>query len=350
MLAAITHILPLTLITRRRTLQVPAKVLVRKGQKVSPTDTVAEAMTYSRHIILDVAKGLGVSKAKAQQYLQCQEGDDVAKGDILAGPLGFTRRLMRSPGDGKVVLVGEGQLLLAIKGNPLTVKAGLLGEVSELVEERGAIVQTTGALIQGVWGNGLIDFGMLVNIADRPDHVLSPGQLEVSLRGSILAAAICQEAETLRMAAELPLRGLILSSLDVSLREEALKAPFPVILIEGFGKIPMNPLAHKLLKTNEGREVSLNAEPWQRFLGRRPEVVIPLPDEGGLEPAREVDSFRPGQRVRVIRTPYARHIGNITRIVEEASFPSGLRGSAAYVHLENGEDVLLPLVNLELLQ
>ncbi len=346
----VTHILPLTSITRRRVMPIPAKVLVRKGQKVSATDPVAEAMIYSRHLLLDVAKGLGVAKAKVEQYLQCQEGDLVAKGDILAGPAGFTRRILRSPGDGKVVMIWEGQLLLAIKGKTASIQAGLPGEVTELVEERGAVVQTTGALIQGVWGNGRIDFGMLVNVADQPDQILSPAQLDVSLRGSILAAAMCQNAEMLHSAAELPVRGLILSSMDGSLRKDAEQAPYPIILIEGFGKLPMNPLAHKLLKTNEGREAALNAEAWHRFSGSRPEVVIPLPDEGGIEPTREVDRFRPGQTVRIMRTPYASHLGSIIRLVEEASFPSGLRSAGAYVHLESGENLLLPLANLELIQ
>ena len=44
-----TQIHPLTLIRRNRLLPVPGEVSVRPGQKVKPTDVVAEASIPSRH-------------------------------------------------------------------------------------------------------------------------------------------------------------------------------------------------------------------------------------------------------------------------------------------------------------
>ena len=58
--------------------------------------------------------------------------------------------------------------------------------------------------------------------------------------------------------------------------------------------------------------------------------------------------FAVGQQVRTRRSPHAGMIGTISVLPSGLSLlPSGLRAPAAEVKLENGESVLLPLVNLE---
>ena len=52
---------------------------------------------------------------------------------------------------------------------------------------------------------------------------------------------------------------------------------FPIMVTEGFGAIPMNSAAFKLLTTNNKREATVNAEHFDRYTGSRPEVIIPLP-------------------------------------------------------------------------
>jgi hypothetical protein len=58
--------------------------------------------------------------------------------------------------------------------------------------------------------------------------------------------------------------------------------------------------------------------------------------------------FAVGQTVRMRRPPNAGMIGAISNLhMGLSSLPSGLRARAADVKLENGETVLVPLVNLE---
>lgn len=349
MLAPVTHILPITMIRRERTLPVPGKLMVRAGQEVGATDIIIESNLRPEHLLLDIAHGLGVSGEDSDRYLQCQAGDQLAEGDIVAGPVGLSRRVIRSPREGRVVLVGGGQVLVEVPGKPFQLKAGLPGEVVELIADRGAILETTGALIQGVWGNGQIDFGLMIVLAKSPDQMLTPDQLDVSLRGSVVLAAHCEQAETLKAAEELPLHGLILASMSPTLVPVAARLQIPVILIEGFGRRPMNPVAYKLLSTNERREVALNAEPWDRYAGSRPEVVIPLPAPGSVALPRETDFFNPGQVVRVLHPPFASEVGTIVALKGLTVLPSGLRVQAADVQLESGKNVLLPFANLEVL-
>jgi hypothetical protein len=351
MLAPVVHILPLTKIRRERVLPIPGKVLVRRGQKVGSNDVVAEARLNPEHVLLNITRGLGLQEEEADKYLQCKAGMQVAKGDVLAGPVGVAKRVVRAPKDGRVIVAGGGQVLLEVDTPPYEVKAGLEGIVAALMEEHGAIIESVGALIQGVWGNGRIEFGLLDVHMSSPDAEISANMMDVSLRGSIILGGYCGDAETLKAAAGLPLRGLILSSMDASLIPLAERMRLPVIVIEGFGRRPLNTAAYKLLTTNDRREVSLNAQPWDVNTGDRPEIVIPLPSTVDPDLPPDTDAFKAGQQVRVISPP---HLGAIGSIVDLRSgmttLPSGVSAPAAEIQLESGEKEVLALANLEILE
>jgi hypothetical protein len=350
MIAPVRHILPLTTIRRERVLPIPGKVVVRKGQKVGATDSVAEAKLNPEHLLLDVARGLKLSEEKADQAIQCKPGEKVADGDVLAGPVGITKRVMRAPKNGRVILTGGGQILLEIENQPYELKASIPGTIIELLEDRGAIVEGTGALIQGVWGNGRIDYGLMHVLANSPDAILTPDQLDVSLRGSIVLAGHCNDIEVLKAAAELPLRGMIFASIDISVVTTAARMRIPVVVIEGFGNIPMNSAAYKLLSTNDQREVTVNAEHWNPFSGARPEVFIALPAPGELPQPPETVDFSEGQQVHIVRSPYTGKIGTIIEIRPGTTIlPNGLATQAALVQVEGSESALIPLANLEVL-
>jgi hypothetical protein len=60
---------------------VAGKVLVRVGQKVGATDTIAESNLNPEYLLLDIARGLGVSADQADRYIQCQVSDQLAEKD-----------------------------------------------------------------------------------------------------------------------------------------------------------------------------------------------------------------------------------------------------------------------------
>lgn len=350
MLAPVTHIMPLATIRRERLLPVPGRVVVRKGQKISATDVVAEARLAPEHIVLDLTRGLGLPQEEADRHIQCQPGARVSQGDLLAGPVGIAKRVVRAPKDGRVILCGEGQILLELDAPPFELRSGLPGTVLELLDTRGVMIETVGALIQGVWGNGRIDFGLMFALIKSPNDELNANQLDVSMRGSIILGGHCKNADVLRSAAELPLRGLILASMDARLVSIAARMRFPVILLEGFGKMPMNPAAFRLLTTNERREVAINAEPWDRYRGQRPEVVITLPSSGEQTLAKDTEVFSSGQRVRIVRAPYTGATGTLLSLRPGLStLPNGISARSADIRLEDGQNVVVPLANLEVL-
>jgi hypothetical protein len=351
MLAAVTHILPLTTIRRERMLPVPGRVVVRKGQKVVSTDVIAEAKLNPEHLLLDISRGLGLPEEEADRHLHCKAGMQVNEGDVLAGPVGFTKRVVRAPRNGKVIVVGSGQVMLQLDSPPDELRAGIPGTVTALVDERGAVIETTGALIQGVWGNGRVDYGLMYVLLQSPDETLTPDRLDVSMRGSVVLGGHCDDVEVLRAAAGLPVRGLILASMDAALLPYALRARFPVILLEGFGKIPLNAAAYRLLTTNERRDVALNAEPWDRYRGIRPEVIIPLPAAGELPLPQDGGTYEAGQQVRVVQSAHHGAIGKIEALPPgPILLQNGIKARCAEIQLESGDKVVIPLTNLEVLK
>jgi len=349
MFSPVTHILPLTVIRRERLLPVSGKVLVRAQQKVVATDVIAEANLKSDYLMLDIARGLGMPVERAERFIHCKVGDQLSEGDVVAGPVGLAHRLIRSPRNGKTVLIGNGQVLLELSGSPFRIKAGISGTVTELIADRGAVIETTGALIQGVWGNGGVESGTMIILKQASNQIFVMSDIDISSRGSIVLATHCADPEALEFAEELPLRGLILASMTPNLIPIAKKLHIPVLVLEGFGCFQMNSLVSKLLNTSDKREIAINAEPWNRFTGTRPEIVIPLSAPGNVTTPQEVGAFTLGRRVRVLRAPKAREIGTIVGLKEAASFPGGLRATAAEVRLESGENHVFPIANLELL-
>jgi len=348
MQAPVNHIIGLTSIVRERLLPVSGTVLVRLNQKVSPNDVIAETNWAREHVLLDVAGALRVNPNVADRLVKYKVDDRVVASAEVAVGKGLFPRSVRAPREGRVVAVGGGQVLLEVGETKVELRAGIPGTIIEIIPNRGAIIQTAGSLIQGVWGNGRIDSGLLVNIAEKPDGVLTIARLDVSLRGSILLAGMVKDAETLQAAAELPVRGLILSSLYPSLIQQAREMRYPIMVTDGFGPLPMNSAAYKLLSTNAKREVTVNAEVYDRYTGARPEIIIPLPISSSPPALREAETFAPGLQVRMRRPPAMGMIGLIVAIKPGLTLlPSGLRAQAADIKLENDEMVVVPLVNLE---
>jgi hypothetical protein len=350
MLAPVVHILPLTTIRRDRLLPVPGRIIVREGQKVNPLDVVAEAHLGENHLLIDVARMLKIQPDVTQNLIQVKAGDVVSQGEIIARQTGLIPQIIRAPSSGQVLLVGTGQVLMEIGENTFELHAGIPGTVTRQIPERGVEISFNGAFIQAAWGNGQMNIGLMLPLLSTPEEVLLVKQLDVSLRGSILLAGYCSDPAVLQTAGELPVRGLILGSMSPALIPLALQARYPIILVDGFCQQPLNSAAYKLLTTNAKREVTLNAISSDRQTGVRPEIFIPLPVTQEPPLPRETETFAPEQPVRLTRNPHAGAIGTLVSLQTGLTpMPSGLRVPAAEVRLDSGEQILVPLANLEVL-
>lgn len=350
MLATVTHILPLTKIRRARMLPVPGSVLVRERQKVNATDVIAQANIDSRHSILDIRRMLRLARVEeVDALLQCKVGDKLEKGDVIAKAGGLIARYVRAPIAGEVMLIAGGQVLLESHGKPYQLIAGVPGTVTEVIPERGVILETDGALVQGVWGNGKIDLGLLLNLLKQPTDEFVRTQLDVSMRGAVILAGYCGKADALQATTDLALRGLILTSMSSDLIPVASGLKFPVIVLEGFGQIPLSPPAYRLLASSERHDITVNALAWDPFMGDRPELIIPLAADGQIPP--ETDEYKPNQTVRIQGRPYTGRVGQLAQVKPGfTTLASGIHAPAGEVLLETGERVVVPLANLEVIE
>lgn len=348
MLAPVNHVIGLTTIVRERLLPISGNVIARVQQKVTASEVVAETRWAREHALLDVARILGVSPVAADKLIKCKVDDKLAASTEIAVGRGLFPRSVRAPKDGRVVAVGGGQVLMEIGESKIEVRAGIPGTVVQVVSGRGVVIQASGGLVQGVWGNGRIDSGVLVNLMEGLDTVLLPKRIDVSLRGSVILGGMINNVETLQVLAELPARGLIASSIQPSLLPKAREMRYPILVTDGIGSMPMNSAAYRLLSTNAKREVTLNTEPYDRYTGARPEVFIALPVSAEPPMPNEVEVFAPGMQVRMRRPPSMGMIGSIVALKPGLTvLPSGLRAQAAEVKLENNETIIVPLVNIE---
>jgi hypothetical protein len=350
MQAPITHFKPAAEIRRERLMPAGGRIIARRGQQVNPIDIVAESLLRPEHLLLDIGRGLGLPPKDADHYIQRRAGDEVGEGDVIAGPVGIGRRVVRTPKAGTVVLAGGGQVLLELEGQFTELKAGYSGVVADIVSDRGVVIESVGSLIQGIWGNGKINFGLLNLLSRTTDEELTPGMMEISLRGAVVMGSYCEDEKVLTKGEDMPIRGMILASMDSALVPVAMNVSYPIILIEGFGKLPMNKAAFDILVSGAKREVSVNAESWDRIGNTRPEAVIALPE--GVHPEALSDSaaFATGQTVRVVSPPYKSSVGTLTTLQPGRSvLPNGLRAQTAGVRLLNGDIVQVPLANLEII-
>lgn len=349
MIAPVKHISPLTLVERERVLPVPGRVVARQGQAVSPTNIVAEYIAAPKYVILNIAEGLNVSPDKADKLLQRQKGDTISKSDIIAGPAGLFQRVVRAPFSGQVKLTGDGKVLIEAFASPVELKAGIDGTVTKIIPDWGVIIETRGALVQGMWGNGKIAFGLMQLMLDDPGDELVADKIDLSARGTILVGGLCQDPQVLHRAANIPVKGLVVGSMSAALVPLATKIPFPIIVLDGFGKKPMNSAAYKLLTTTtKDRNIALHAQAYRSLEGERPELVITLPAPDQIEPLLGMDEFAPEQKVYLVNKSYSAQIGIIKRILSKPfKFPSGVTAPTAEVRLENGELVKVPLASLE---
>ena len=348
--APIAHILALTIIRRERLLNTGGRIIARRGQVVRPLDVVAEAKIRPEHLLLDIGRGLGLEPKEADLHIQRRAGDEVGEGDVIAGPVGIGRRVVRAPRPGVVVVAGVGQVLLELEGEFSELKAGYAGVVTDIVEERGVVIEAAGALVQGVWGNGKIGLGGLKILLGTAEELARLDKIEAGWGDTVVVAGYCEDENVLRSAEQLPVKGMILAGMDSSLVRVALAVDYPILLVEGFGNLPMNQEAFKIFNASATQEATVNAEPWDRIANRRPEVVITIPEGSNLEAPTELAYFAIGQTVRVTSPPYKSKTGTLTNLARGFTLlPSGLRAQIAEVRFLSGESVKIPLSNLEII-
>jgi len=332
--------------------------MVQSGEFVEPADIVARAAKAPRPELIDVAKGLSVPPEQARKYIQVEAGSTVHTGEVIAarkGALGVWGKSWRAPFDGLVVAVARGKVLLKPQSTgaseQIDLPALLRGQVVRVLPERGVVIEAEAGLVQGIWGCGGQSAGVLKVLVDSPDEPLTTASLDASSQGHIVVAGMLHDQAALRRAAEVKVSGIVAGSIRASLATLNLRIPFPIVITEGFGQLPMARLIFDLLMGYE-QEMAYISGPLRSPPGQFPPEVIIFPAvRGQATPVEESTMIGPGALVRITREPYLGRIGAVRSIGERRQIiESGILTQCAEVELDDRQSVWTPVANLERIQ
>jgi hypothetical protein len=346
------QVIPLASVRHERTLPVPGDVLVHMGDRVEPTQVIAQTDLPGDFQILPIARLLGVPVSRIDRYQRVSLGDQVQQGQVVAKRRGLLGRPVKSPLDGTVKACVGGRMLIEEHPTPFELRAYVYGTVTEVLKDYGAVIETVGAVVRGVWGTGGESFGVLKCMAKDPDELLQGSAISPACQGAILIGGAGIDESVFEQVQGLQLRGIVVGGLAPELIPQVEHLSFPVIVTEGIGTVPMSRPVYRLLTVNEGREASINGRVQSQWSVVRPEVVIPLPAESPPPAQKASDaSLTVGTQVRVVRAPYIGTVGKIVGLPSHArGIETGAKVYGAEIDIGQRDPIFVPVANLEILR
>ena len=224
----------------------------------------------------------------------------------------------KTPFTGKIELIspttGHGGVRLPSK--PVEISAYIDGVIAEVIPDEGVVVETYGAFGQGIFGVGGERMGNLAGVVDSPDALLTEDHITEKHAGRVVVGGAGVTLDALRKAASVGVVGVVVGAIvDTALIQYlghdigvAITGHEPVdatlILTEGFGSIAMAARTFDLLKTLEGRSVSINGATQIRAGVIRPEIIAPFDEKPPVDDRPDQgQTLSIGTHIRVIRGP-----------------------------------------------
>ena len=362
-------VLKKTLFRKERILPLKGKVLVKKGDKLSPDTVVASTNLPGNVQMLKVNNILNIEPRDVVDCLVVKEGDIVKKGDMIAetaGIFGMFKSSVDCPVDGTIESISEstGRVIVREVPIPVEVDAYVSGTVDEVIEKEGIILKCDAAFIQGIFGIAGEKRGELVLVSSNSSDELTSDQIteemagKILIGGSFLSLDAYKKAMSCNVAAVVvggfnyyDLKAVLGYDLGVAITGTE-QLPTALIVTEGYGSIPMSDATFDLLKSNHGNEASVNGATQIRAGVIRPETVIPMLTESESEDSlsKEPEGIQEGSTVRVIRSPNFGKIGTVSSLPSELKkMESETMVRVAEVSID-GVDTLIPRANLEMVE
>jgi hypothetical protein len=347
------HVLQLTTIRRERVFPEGAigRLEAHEGERLDLRDIVARGTLPASYRLLEAQSFFKLNKPeKLDPLWRVEVGEEVEDGTILAGKVNGRGRKLLSPVQGVVAYIGEGRIIIQESPEEVFLEAGLVGTVVSVREERGVVIEAAGAVLQGVWGNGRRQLGLLRSEPNTGFENLSATQLDIEYRGTIMLTKRPLMPQSFRAVEALGLIGLVAPSMSPTLVSLAQASPAAVLLTEGFGDTKMSGFIYNFLETFNTRQVTLDAVTPDLMETRRPEIIVNVPTRPNERPASPENdlALEPGVNVRLTRGNNAGAVGQVTELPKApVLLENGLRVMCSTVNLITGENVTVPLANLE---
>ena len=362
-------VLKKTLFRKERILPLKGKVLVAKGDTLSPDTIIASTNLPGNVQMLKVNNILNIEPRDVMDCLVVKEGDTIKKGDMIAetpGIFGMFKSSVESPVDGTIESISEttGRVVVREAPMPVEVDAYVSGTVDEVIHKEGIILRSDAAFIQGIFGIAGEKRGELTLASNSPSEELTADQITEDMAGKILIGGSFLSLEAYKKAMNCKVAGIVVGGFNYYDLKAVLgydlgvaitgteKLPTALIVTEGYGSIPMSSATFELLKSNHGNEASVNGATQIRAGVIRPEIVIPIKGESNAEDSlsKEPEGIQEGSTVRVIRSPNFGKIGIVTSLPSELNKMESETMVRVAEILIDGKNTLIPRANLEMVE
>ncbi len=359
------------LLTKNRILPLKGEVIVQTGQRVKPDDIVAR--THLPGIVepMNVANILGIPPEDISDAMLKKEGDTVTKGENIAlskSFFGLFKSKCQAKISGTIESISHvtGQVLLRGEPIPVTVKAYIDGEVTEIFEKEGVAVTTWSAFVQGIFGIGGETHGE-IKVA-IPDNLstLTDKEINDSCKDKVIVGGSMVTADAIKKAVRVGVAGIVVGGFnDKDMRDflgydigvaitGSEEIGITLIITEGFGQISMAQKTFDLFKSREGQPACINGATQIRAGVIRPEIIIPI--DGDIHAELQKSDYRElglqiGSPVRVIRHPHFGKLGEVVDLPPQLTeLESGSHARVLEVQFSDGERVTVPRANVEMIE
>jgi hypothetical protein len=281
-------------ITKERRIPTTGEVMVKQGQQVEPDTLIAAGTVPSQDIHeLRLYRSLNVNPDDVKNHIVKHEGETVEKDEVVAIARSFfgrQTRMARSPIDGVIMAFSSSTGRMMIRGHPVPVEvfSHLPGKVVDIYPDEGAVVETQGYRLNGVFGVSGEAHGILEVAVESGDIPLTSTEILPEYGGKILVGGSVVTLDALRKAVKIGVRGIIVGGVDqkdltfflgyeighgVTGGEDV---GLTLILMEGFGVNPIPDTVFDSFKEFSGKLSCIDGTTHIRSRSLKPEIIIPL--------------------------------------------------------------------------
>jgi len=360
------------LLHKERRLPIMGEVLVKKGETVLADTIVARTYLPGKAETINVAGLLGILPEDVEECMLKKVGETVLENEEIAkskGFFGLFKSSCKSPASGTIESVSNvtGQVIIRGAPEPVAVAAYIDGKVVEVMENEGVVVETVASFIQGIFGVGGETYGEIRLVADDPNDLLTPEEIDEDCKGKILIGGSLVTSEVVEKGVKVGAKAIVAGGigdqdlkrflgydLGVAITGSEEKG-ITLVITEGFGRMRMADQTFALLKSKEGFKASVNGATQIRAGVMRPEVIVPL-DSTSLEKIEEKpremgEGLVIGSLVRVIREPYFGKLGRVTLLPSELqTLETEAKVRILEVEFEDGKRAIIPRANVEMIE
>jgi hypothetical protein len=245
------------------------------------------------------------------------------------------------------------------------VRAFVSGDVVEVIESQGVVIETEATLIQGIFGVGGEAYGNVKICCKNARDPLTADAIPSDAAGCLLVGGARMTQEAIRKAIDLKASAIISGGIDDQDLKNLLgydlgvavtgteRIGITVIVTEGFGEIAMADRTFELLVSRSGAPGSVNGATQIRAGVLRPEIIIPHEkwklSSDDAEGAHGGGTLDVGTPVRIIRDPWFGMLGKVSALPSQPQvLASGSKARVLDVKCDDGQTRTVPRANVEI--